>query len=187
MSFNHDGWLDPDEALRFDEMALTSANTGMDLALVVESGGSPVEGESTRQYHDGKPHLNLLGYWIYTKQVQQGSAQRYRSAFTALYVVRHADAATGSLYSLHNNGRIDIKATVQVFRTSGEQSASAILPVLEIIASEARISSIVSYTSPRTQQACELITFAFRSVEFKSAPQQTTGQRGAVRTCTMTA
>ena len=62
MSFDHDGFLDPDEVLRLDELALTNLNTGMDLGLVVESGGAPVEGESTRAYHDGKPHLNLLGW-----------------------------------------------------------------------------------------------------------------------------
>ena len=76
-------------------------------AMVVESGGAPVEGESTRSYHDGKPHLNLLGYWVYTKQVQQGSNQKYKAASSSLIVLRHADAATGSLYSLLNNGKID--------------------------------------------------------------------------------
>ncbi|HEX5390608.1 MAG TPA: type VI secretion system tube protein Hcp [Burkholderiaceae bacterium] len=186
MSFDHDGFLDPDEVLRLDELALTNMADGMDLAMVVESGGAPVEGESTRSYHDGKPHLNLLGYWVYTKQVQQGSNQKYKAASTGLYVLRHADAATGSLYSLLNNGKIDVKATVQVFRSGGQQSASAILPVIEIVASDGRVANIVSYTSPRTHQACELISFAFRKLEIKSAPQQTSGQRGAVRTCTMT-
>lgn len=186
MSFDHDGYLDPDEVLRIDELAITNQITGMDMGLVVESGGAPVEGESTRSYHDGKPHLNLLGYWVYTKQVQQGSNQRYKAASSSLIVLRQADAATGSLYSLLNNGKLDVKATVQVFRSGGQPSASDILPVLEIIASEARVGNIVSYTSPRTQQACEAIFFNFRKLEVKSAPQQTTGQRGAVRTCAMT-
>jgi len=185
MSFDHDGFLDPDEVLRLDEIACLSQNN-MDLSLVVESGGAPVEGEITRQYHDGKPHLNLLGYWIYTKQVQQGSNQRYKAASTGLYVVRQADVATGSLYSLLNNGRVDVKATIQVFRAGGQTRASDILPMLEIIASDARIASMVSYTSPRTQQACELLSFSFRALEIKSAQQQTSGQRGAVRTCSMT-
>ena len=35
MSFDHDGFLDPDEVLRLDELALTNLNTGMDLGLVV--------------------------------------------------------------------------------------------------------------------------------------------------------
>ena len=186
MSFDHDGFLDPDEVLRLDELALTNLNTGMDLGLVVESGGAPVEGESTRAYHDGKPHLNLLGYWVYTKQVQQGSNQKYKAASSSLIVLRHADAATGSLYSLLNNGKLDVKATVQVYRAGGNAQSTQAEPVIEIIASDARIYCISSYTSKRLRQPCDIVVFAHRKLEIKTAPQKASGLRGAVRTCAMT-
>ena len=147
---------------------------------------APVEGESTRNYHDGKPHLNLLGYWVYTKQVQQGANQRYKAASSSLIVVRQADAATGSLYSLLNNGKLDVKATVQVYRAGGNAQSTQAEPVIEIIASDARIYCISSYTSKRLRQPCDIVVFAHRKLEIKTAPQQASGLRGAVRTCAMT-
>ena len=54
MSFNSDGLLDIDEVLRIAELSI-NPEMGMDMFMVVESGGAPVEGESTRAFGDGKP------------------------------------------------------------------------------------------------------------------------------------
>lgn len=185
MSFNSDGLLDIDEVLRIAELSISS-QTGIDMFMVVESGGAPVEGESARAFSDGKPHMDIQGYFIFANQVQQGSDKKYKANSSPLVVVRQSDAATASLYSLLNNGKTDVKATVQVYRAGGNAKSTQSQPTIEIVASEARIYCIATYTSKQLAQPCDIVVFAHRKLEVKTAPQQTTGIRGAVRTCTMT-
>ena len=186
MSFNNDSIVDPEELLSLDAMALNQQG-GLDLFLVVEAGGAATDGEVARTFHDGKPHLGLLGYWVATLQVQQGAHQRYRGASIALNLLRVSDAATGSLFSLLNNGRTDLTVTVQVFRSGGQTASTQLLPVIELICSDARIKQIALYTSPSAQQPCEHLVVSFRALEVKTAQQLANGQRGPVRSCTMTA
>jgi type VI protein secretion system component Hcp len=185
MSFNSDGLLDIDEVLRIAELSI-NPEMGMDMFMVVESGGAPVEGESTRAFGDGKPHMDIQGYFMFALQVQQGSDKKYKASLAPLVVVRQSDAATASLYSLLNNGKLDVKATVQVYRAGGNAKSTQAEPVIEIIASDARIYCISSYTSTRLKQPCDIVVFAHRKLEIKTAPQQASGLRGAVRTCAMT-
>ena len=58
--------------------------------------------------------------------------------------------------------------------------------MIEIIASDARIYGISSYTSQQLKQPCDIVVFAHRKLEIKTAPQKASGLRGAVRTCAMT-
>ncbi len=60
MSFNMDGKLDPDEALRLlDHM---SGECGNDFVMLIENKGAVVEGESNRKFEDGKKRMALGGY-----------------------------------------------------------------------------------------------------------------------------
>ena len=60
MSWTIDGTLDPDEALRLlDHMSGDSDN---DFAMLIENKGAVVEGESTREYEDGKQRMDIAGY-----------------------------------------------------------------------------------------------------------------------------
>lgn len=185
MSFNTDGLLDIDEVLRIAELSINS-KMGMDMFMVVESGGAPVEGESSRAFGDGKPHMDIQGYFMFAHQVQQGNDVKFKASVSALVVVRHSDAATASLYSLLNNGKTDVKATVQAYRSGGNAKSTQAEPVIEIIASEARIYGISSYTSQQLSQPCDVVVFAHRKLEIKTASQQASGLRGPVRTCAMT-
>ena len=185
MSFNTDGLLDIDEVLRIAELAICP-KTGSDMFMVVEAGGAPVEGECPRAFADGKPHLEVYGYWNFTRQVQQGTDKKYKASGTPLIVVRPSDVATASLYSLLNNGRTDVKVTLQVFRAGGQNSSTELNPYLELIGSEARIYAMASYTSERLAMPCGVVVCAFRKLQINSAQQQTSGLRGAVRTCSMT-
>ena len=69
MSFNNDGTLDVDEALRMVDLAASGAHDS-DMAMSVQSKGSPVEGESRRTYEDGKKRMDVKGYffrsWVHT-------------------------------------------------------------------------------------------------------------------------
>jgi type VI secretion system secreted protein Hcp len=185
MSFNTDGLLDIDEVLRIAELSINT-KMGMDMFMVVESGGAPVEGESSRAFGDGKPHMDIQGYFMFAHQVQQGNDVKFKASVSALVVVRHSDAATASLYSLLNNGKTDVKATVQAYRSGGNAKSTQAEPVIEIIASEARIYGISSYTSQQLSQPCDVVVFAHRKLEIKTASQQASGLRGPVRTCAMT-
>lgn len=185
MSFNTDGLLDIDEVLRIAELSINT-KMGMDMFMVVESGGAPVEGESSRTFGDGKPHMDIQGYFMFAHQVQQGNDVKFKASVSALVVVRHSDAATASLYSLLNNGKTDVKATVQAYRSGGNAKSTQAEPVIEIIASEARIYGISSYTSQQLSQPCDVVVFAHRKLEIKTASQQASGLRGPVRTCAMT-
>jgi len=182
MSFDSDGHIDPDEALRLLDLA-HAAGASQDLVLLVESKGTAVDGESTRQFDDGKKRLDALGYMFsgYT-QARAGNAQN-KVGMLNFSVVRQCDAATASLCSLFKSQVEDISVRVSSFKAGGDISKDA-QPTLELIFDKVRIASMSILTASKLTGSCEILSFAYESLEIRSAPQLSSGMRGAVRTCT---
>ena len=83
MSFNQDGRLDPDEALRL--LDTLSDESGLDFTMLLESKGAVVEGESDRKFEDGKKRMAIGGYHYCTDIVMPpgGSKGQIRSSMLA--------------------------------------------------------------------------------------------------------
>jgi hypothetical protein len=58
--------------------------------------------------------------------------------------------------------------------------------MLEFMLEETRIDTQAILTGGNPRRPCEIIYFMPRKMEIRSAPQQQTGLRGAVRTCMLT-
>ena len=183
MSFNQDGKLDPDEALRLLETM--SGESVMDFTMLLESKGSVIEGESNRKFEDGKKRMALGGYHYCTDIVTPPGSSKGQVRCSMLVVVRYSDAATASIASLLKNQDADIKVTISVFKAGGDVSKDQ-QPTLELLLEEARVHTQSLLTGGQPKRPCEIIYFAFRKIEIRSAPQLDTGLRGAVRTCVLT-
>jgi len=183
MSWRLDGTLDPDEALRLlDHMSGESSN---DFLMLIESKGTAVEGESKRAFDDGKQRMHIAGYSYLAEVQTPPGASKGQVRLSSLIVVRECDAASASIASLLKNQESDLKVQVSVFKASGDSSKEQ-QPTLELHLEGARITTHAMLTGGNPRRPCEIIYFMPRKLELKSAPQQESGLRGAVRTCTIT-
>lgn len=183
MSWNMDGILDPDEALRLLEAM--SGETGNDFLMLIESKGNAVEGDSTRAFEDGKQRMAILGFSHLAELRTPPGAAKGQVRMGQLVVVRACDASTATLASLLKNQEADLKVQIAVFKASGDTSKD-LQPMLEFVLENARITTQAILTGGTPRRPCEILAFAPRKLEIRSAPQQETGLRGAVRTCTLT-
>lgn len=180
MSFTLDGTLDPDEALRL--LDYLSGESDNDFAMLVENKGTPVEGESSRPYEDGKSRLDIGGYYMLTEVKIPPGSSKGKVAHFAVIVVRDCDAATASVASLLKSQEIELKVTISVFKAGGDNSGD-MQPTLEIVMEGARVVTHAILTGGQPKKPREIIYFGYRKIEIRSAPQRDTGLRGAVRTC----
>ncbi|WP_077002952.1 type VI secretion system tube protein Hcp [Variovorax sp. KK3] len=182
MSWTIDGTLDPDEALRLlDHMTGVSDN---DFAMLIENKGTVMEGESKRAYEDGKQRMDIAGYAYLAEVKTPPGASKGRVRNHPLIVVRNCDAATASIASLMKSQDSDIKVQLSVFKAGGDASKD-MQPTLEILLEGARVDTHSILTGGTPRRPCEIIFFYYRKIELRSAPQKSTGQRGAVRSCVM--
>jgi hypothetical protein len=183
MSWTLDGTLDPDESLRLlDHM---SGESGNDFLMLIESKGNAIEGESKRAFEDGKQRMHIAGYTYLAELQTPPGASKGQVRLSSLIVVRDCDAATASIASLLKNQENDLKVQLSVFKASGDSSNEQ-QPTLEFLLEGARITTHCMLTGGNPRRPCEIIYFMPRKLELKSAPQQQSGLRGAVRTCTLT-
>ncbi|MBU1360202.1 MAG: type VI secretion system tube protein Hcp [Gammaproteobacteria bacterium] len=180
MSWNMDGTLDPDEALRLLEHM--SGDSDNDFVMLIENKGNVVEGESGRAHEDGKQRMDVAGYAYLAEVVTPPGSSKGKVRNNAFIVVRRCDAATASIASLMKNQDSDIKVQLSVFKAGGD-NASDMQPTLEFVLEGARVDTHSILTGGRPKQACEIVFFHFRKIEIRSAPQVKTGLRGAVRSC----
>ncbi|MDA7418759.1 type VI secretion system tube protein Hcp [Xenophilus arseniciresistens] len=181
MSFNSDGVLDQDEALRLLDLA-TREDTGRDVVLRVESKGVVYEGESERQFEDGKQRMAVLGYFLSNRVETPPGTSKGRVVNGPLTLVRSSDAATASLASLLQSQASDLKVTLAVFRAGGDDSKDA-QPMLQMDLQDARLAVHCVLSGGHLGRPAEVLGFTYRTLTMSSAPQAKSGLRGAVRTC----
>lgn len=168
----------PDQILGLLATAI-DAQSGYDLSAVIEKDGNPIApDEAKRSYSDGKPHLEIMGYlWGVSQDVGASSTSKRPHI---LYLVRRTDAATASIMSALVAGSENCRVQVDVHRAGGDSDGD---PMLQLVVDKARLVTHCLLTASVQHGPCELLGFAGRKFEIKSAPQQTTGLRGGVRTC----
>jgi type VI protein secretion system component Hcp len=183
MAFLEDGSWSPEDARQFYELVGTGS-AELDLVMLIESKGSPVEGELDRPFDDGKARLSIGGYY-WSVQVPESSAQN-QVVPNNLIVARRSDAATATLASLLRTQEKDLKVSIGVFKSGGDQRSNEQQATFELVLENARICRLVLNSGGNWGVPSELISISYRTLKVKSAPQKSSGARGAVRECQFT-
>jgi hypothetical protein len=179
-------FLDTDEQLRSLQLSRL-AGEHCDIVMLVEFQSGVVQSESPREFEDGNPRLEVLGFTFgaqWNSKETGGSLQPKK-----LWVVRRCDAATASLLGNfpgsptegRSTNRVLKRVLLSVFKAGGESKTKDMQPVIDIELMKPQISSIDVLTSKKFEYPHEIISFIYASLKIQSAPQIRTGQRGAVR------
>lgn len=179
MTITRDGHLDLDEVKMYYELAGQSS-ADLDLVMLVERAGSPLPCESSREFADGKPRMEVGGYYLAGRKPQDRQGQVHMSS---LVVLRRSDKTTASLCSLLNNNDHSLRVLISAYKSSGDKKTIERDPTFDIELEEARISHLILNTGGPWQAPSELLAFAYRSITICSAPQTHTGQTGARSEC----
>lgn len=183
MSFNNDGLMDPDEALR--TLDLLSSESGSDFHMMIENKGTKLSGESKRLFDGGMEMLDIGGYFYESDVLSTPGSSKGQVRALPFMVVRDCDAATASIASLMNSQDNQLIVNVLVFKAGGD-TGQDMQPFLEIELRGARIGKHAILTGGRPKRPCEIILFQYREIEIKTAPQLLSGLRGAVRAAKLT-
>jgi type VI protein secretion system component Hcp len=183
MAFLDDGSWSPEDARRFYDLVGTGSSE-VDLVMMIENKGAPVEGELERAFEDGKARLSIGGYY-WSVQVPESSAQN-QVVPNNLIVARRSDAATATLASLLRTQEKDLKVSIGVFKSGGDQKSNEQQATFELVLENARICRLVLNSGGNWGVPSELISISYRTLKVKSAPQKSSGARGAVRECQFT-
>lgn len=182
MSFEPIG-LDLNEALRTLDL-VRSDNNPLDIVMQVKGARvGQIEGESDRVFEDGKPRMEVTGYYFAAlSPTDQGTGQSTgKRRYSSLRVVRQTDAATASMLSMFaTNDNITVE--LATYKAGGDALTKNTQPILRINLKAARIRTYTLLGGGAVGGAVEIVEFTFRELEINSAPQQGSGKRGAVRT-----
>lgn len=184
MSFEPVG-LDMNEALRTLDLVRSDSNP-LDIVLQVKGKRvGQIEGESDRVFEDNKPRMDVTGYYFAAlSPTDQGTGQATgKRRYSSLRVVRPTDSATASMLSMFATND-DITVDLSTFKAGGDALSKDAQPILKIGLKEARLRTYTLLGGGAVGGAVEIVEFTFREIEITSAPQQTSGKRGAVRTFT---
>lgn len=184
MSFNNDGLMDPDEAMR--TLDLLSYESGADFHMSIENKGKKLQGEIDRVFGADIEMLEIGGYYYVADVIAAPGSTKGVLRIHPFLVVRDCDAATASIASMLSSQDADLIVNILVFKAGGD-SAKDLQPFFQIELTGARIARHAIVTGGRPKRPCEIIQFRYRAAEIKSAPQQQSGLRGAVRTARMLA
>ena len=182
MSMTSNGVPDPDDALRMLDLALGAAS-GCDLVMMIENAGSPIEGVLEPQFDDGKPRMEIAGYFCGGHQHTQSGRASAARTLSNFIVVRRTDAATASIASMLRVNAEAGKVIVGVYKSGGDLKSTEAQAMLEFTMEKVRVTSHMMLTNSVLGAPTEIISFAFRRFTIRSAPQKNTGARGAVREC----
>lgn len=171
--FHGDAMPDPEQLIALLKLAADKGQ--FDLLMALAKDGSPIIGETPRRLGDGKPRLEIEGY-LWAVAQRSGAGMAGRQPYT-LFVVRRCDAATASLMSALTSASEELCVTLGAWRAGDDE------PTLEIVVDKARLVVHCLLTAPGSDGPSEVLGFAGRKFEVRSAPQQGSGLRGGVRTC----
>ena len=180
MAFQQDGILDADEARELYGL-IAPGPADVDMVMMIERKGAPIEGESPRQFEDGKPRMEIGGYLWSAQTVASGGKTRVSPM--SLLVARRSDAATASVASILRAQDLDLRVVIGVYKAGGDARSTDAQPVFEMVLESARIAVHMLHSGGPWGVPSEIIAFTYRSIVIKSAPQTRTGARGAVREC----
>jgi len=183
MSFNSDTFWDIDEQLRVLDLAQSGCAPN-DLVMLVDRSGTPVVGESTRRFPDGRSRLNISGYSWGLVARGDPSATGSRT-FQPLYVVRRIDSATATLSILATSRAGGLTVCLSAFKAGGDAAATETQPMFEIELADAQITAQFLTTGGPLATMSESLCFSYREITIRSWPQTATGARGGVRECTV--
>lgn len=175
-------FMNIDQQLRTLELVQARFD-GDDLVMLVDNAGTPVVGESLRKFPDNKSRMAISGYSWGMLMRPGAPGQVTGRNYSPFVVVRQTDAATASLASLVQSGTDKIKVCISAFRSGGDKTAADTLPMFEIEMEEVRITGQYLTTGGTMATLSEILVFAYRKLTLRSAAQQGTGARGAVREC----
>lgn len=178
----HAGHLSSEQIRTLIELAVDKGQ--YDLMLLIESQGRAIEGESPRQFSDGKTRMEVEGYlWgVATPTSSMVDVDHWNAYPRLLYVLRRCDAATASLLSLMNGRNDTLRITLSAYRAGGDARAD---PSLQFVVERGRLASQTLLTAPGGLGPCEILSFAGRDFTISSRPQQGSGRTGAERVFTM--
>ena len=163
-------------------LKLSASRTEFDLMMAVEVDGSPVASDLPRKFSDGKPRMEVDGY-LWGVAQRSGGGGAGRAPYT-LYVLRRSDVATASLMSALIRRSDKVHVILGVYKAGG---GSDVEPMLEIDIDKARLVTHCMLTSTGLGGPSEVLGFSGRKFEVRSAPQQSSGIRGGLRTCSFEA
>ncbi len=181
---NNVTFLELDEALRSVEL-VGKQNGQLDVWMQVNTKrAGDVDGEAVRKFGDGKPRLEVLGYYMSAGTSSDAGSDRSngRRRYSAVRVIRNCDAATATLLSsLKGDDNITVK--LESYRAGGDVSKD-MQSKFSILLENARLRTytVLNGGAMPNSGAVEILEFSFRNITVDSSPQTATGQRGAVRT-----
>ncbi|CAM5790905.1 type VI secretion system tube protein Hcp [Ottowia pentelensis] len=165
-----------------DLVKLSVDKSKYDVMAVIEIGGSPLKGDSQRQFSDGKPRLDVEAYlWGVAQPIDVSMQVVGHRQAGILYLIRRCNSATASILSaLVSNSKV--KVTLDAYRAGGGGDVR----VIEIIVDEARVAKHCLFTD-QTLGPCEMLGFAGKKFEIKTFAQLSSGLEGPQVSCQLDA
>jgi type VI protein secretion system component Hcp len=183
MALNFPG-LDMDEALRTLDL-VGGGSSALDMVMQVKGRRTgDVTGESNRTFADNKPRMDILGYYLAAASPtdQSSGMSSGRRQYSAMRVVRYSDSATASFLSMFSTNEDGMVVDIAVFKAGGDAQSKDKKPILRIVLKSTRIRTFTLLGGcVAGGGATEIIEFAFREIQLDSAPQESSGSRGGVR------
>lgn len=181
MTYDNRGQLGPDECLRILQLIPTAPGTDFVMAVSSRNGGNVVEGESSRLWN-GRAQLDIEGYYNSVSYITNTGGPTTGLTSSSLIVVRCCDKATASLGSILQSRNDHLTVRISTYRATGESAVSN-QSALQFEFTNAMLTQQALFTGGTDGRPMEILAFAYRELELRSAPQSDIGTIGPVNTC----
>jgi type VI protein secretion system component Hcp len=159
---------------------MPSEPTSMDVYMTFTTPRAPIDSEGEGE---DRPRLPILGY-AFRAQREQRSSGVQAVVPQAIWVIRNVDASTASFLSAMlapGSGNRYGEAYIKAFKAGDELTARSSQPMIQFKLSDAAIVFHSIITPGSSSSPLEVMAIVYRQLEISTAPQQASGQRGAVR------